>query len=99
MNPTPYLIASLLSLSCATSIETFPQHNKCVFDSQRRLVGRGSVIARNAEGAYLFQFSDPTQGDRGFLWIGGENATGRYIAPCKSDSQFDAQYDREPERP
>lgn len=87
MSPTPFLAAVLL-MSCTTSIETFPQRNRCVFDSQRRLIGVGSVIAKRDDGAYLFQFNDSTQGDHGYLWV--EEGGTRRLGPCKSVSTFDA---------
>lgn len=88
----------MLSLACSTSIETFPQHNRCVYDSQKRLIGVGSVIAKRLDGAYLFQFNDSTQGDHGFLYI--EEGGTRSLAPCTSQSVIDAeQFEREPVRP
>lgn len=87
------LAAVLLLLCSCASIETFPQANRCVYDSQKREIGRGTVISKRDDGARLVQFNDTTIGDHGYLWV-TEDGT-REIRPCQSSSDFDAS--RNPE--
>jgi hypothetical protein len=75
------LALCMFALSCASSsVDQFPQR-RCLFDSQRRFL-TGTVIDKRDDGARLFKFDDPTQGDRGFRWV--DDNDGVTIRPCSA---------------
>lgn len=70
-------VVFLLFMSCS-SIDAYPRR-ACLYDGAKRF-NAGVVIAQREDGARLFRFDDPTQGDHGFRWIEDGD---RSLGPCR----------------
>ena len=80
----PILLA-LFVCGCA-SVDTYPVR-KCLYDGSKRWVS-GVVIARRDDGARLFRYDDPSQGDHGFRWVDDDDKS---LGPCRGESITEAE--------
>jgi hypothetical protein len=81
------LAGAILLLSCS-SIEQFPRP-ACLYDASRHY-RVGKVLLRREDGARLFQFRDPSQGDHGFMWIEDGDAS-HTISVCREATLMDRE--------
>lgn len=74
-----YAIALFLLLSSCTSASLPPAtpYRARLYDRDHRLFNSGTIVARRADGAELFQYDDTTAGDRGYQWIAAEEVSKR----------------------
>jgi hypothetical protein len=75
------LMAAALAAFVFSCASTNPAGRQlCLQDNQRR-TRSGQVIAEREDGARLFRFDDPAEGDHGFMWVSEGDAS--RIGPCR----------------